>query len=402
MPPLFSLMVGCSGISHLTDGRGSQPVHNRQVPLLFEPLRLRDVTIPNRAWMSPMCQYSAAATGPDIGVPTSWHKTHLVSRAVGGSGLIITEATSVSSEGRLSPYDTGIWNSAQEEAWAGIVTAIAGCGVVPGIQLGHAGRKASTVAPWDGHRSVDPSDPLAWKTIGPTDQPYGDFEPPRAATTEDIGKIIDDYVAASERALRAGFRVLEIHAAHGYIQHQFLSAASNTRDDEYGGDFTRRVRLTLDTVEAVRSAWPEHLPLIVRVSATDWATDQPGLEVGSWTADQTVELAKLLSARGVDLLDVSTGGNVPGVRIPVGPGYQVPFARRVQQETELPAAAVGLISAPAQAEAILTEGDAVAVFLARELLRDPYWPRRAARELGGVINPAVPRQYERGYPAGRP
>ncbi|MFD6199124.1 NADH:flavin oxidoreductase/NADH oxidase [Mycobacteriaceae bacterium NPDC060252] len=371
------------------------------MPLLFEPLQLRDVTIPNRAWMSPMCQYSAAAVGPQIGVPTDWHKAHLVSRAVGGAGLILTEATSVSPEGRLSPYDTGLWNSAQEEAWASIVTTIEGCGVVAGIQLGHAGRKASTVAPWDGHRSVDPTDPLAWTTIGPTDRPYRGFVAPRAATTEDIAKIVDDYVAASERALRAGFQVLEIHAAHGYIQHQFLSGASNARDDEYGGDFTRRIRLTLDTVEAVRSVWPEHLPLLVRVSATDWVTDEPGLEVGSWTADQTVELAKLLSERGVDLLDVSSGGNVPDVQIPVGPGYQVPFARRVQQETELPAAAVGLITAAAQAESILTEGDAAAVFIGRELLRDPYWPRHAARELGGEIVPEVPKQYQRAYPTRR-
>ncbi|KAA1432903.1 NADH:flavin oxidoreductase/NADH oxidase [Mycolicibacter arupensis] len=365
------------------------------MPLLFEPLRLRDLTIPNRIWMSPMCQYSAAPTGPSMGVPTDWHRTHLMSRAVGGAGIIFTEATSVSPEGRLSPYDTGIWNATQEQAWSAIVDDIESCGVVAGIQLGHAGRKASTVAPWDGHRSLDPSDPLSWSTLGPTSQPYGEFVAPKQATVHDISKIIDDYIAAAERALRAGFRVLEIHAAHGYIQHQFLSAASNTRDDDYGGDFHRRVRLTLDTVAAVRSVWPQHLPLFVRVSATDWVTDEPGLEVGSWTADQTVELAKLLAERDVDLLDVSSGGNVPHVRIPVGPGYQVPFARRVQRETALPAAAVGMITEAAQAESILAEGDASALMIARQLLRDPYWPRHVARELGATITPPVPRQYAR-------
>ncbi|MUM19592.1 NADH:flavin oxidoreductase/NADH oxidase [Mycobacterium sp. CBMA271] len=365
--------------------------------LLFEPYRLRGITIPNRIWMSPMCQYSAAPNGPLTGTPNDWHRTHLISRAIGGSGLVFTEATAVNAEGRLSPYDTGLWNDTQEHAWTRVVESIRSLGAVPAVQLGHAGRKASTVAPWDGHRSLDPSDPLSWQTIGPTDQPYGEFVPPAAASTEDLTKIIDDYVRAAQRALRAGFQVLEIHAAHGYIQHQFLSPASNTRTDEYGGSFLGRAKLTLDTVSAVRTVWPEHLPLFVRVSATDWVTEEPGLEVNSWTPDQTVELAKLLGHQGVDLIDVSTGGNVPHVRIPTGPGYQVRFARRIQSETSLPAAAVGMITESHQAESILAAGDASAVLLARELLRDPYWPRRAARELGVELSPAVPRQYARAF-----
>lgn len=365
--------------------------------LLFEPYRLRDITIPNRIWMSPMCQYSAEPSGPLTGTPNEWHRTHLISRAIGGSGLVFTEATAVNAQGRLSPYDTGLWNDTQEQAWTHIVESIRSFGTVPAIQLGHAGRKASTVAPWDGHRSLDPSDPLSWATIGPTDQPYGEFASPTEASTKDLTTIVEDYVRAAERALRAGFQVLEIHAAHGYIQHQFLSPASNTRADKYGGSFTGRAKLTLDTVSAVRTVWPEHLPLFVRVSATDWVTEEPGLESGSWTPDQTVELAKLLGQRGVDLIDVSSGGNVPHVRIPTGPGYQVGFARRIQTETSLPAAAVGMITEPHQAESILAAGDASAVLLARELLRDPYWPRRAARELGAELSPAAPRQYARAF-----
>lgn len=365
--------------------------------LLFEPYRLRDITIPNRIWMSPMCQYSADPTGPLTGTPNDWHRTHLISRAVGGAGLLFTEATAVNARGRLSPYDTGLWNDTQEQAWASIVGAVKEFGAIPGVQLGHAGRKASTVAPWDGHLSLNPSDPLSWETIGPTNAPYGDFEPPVAATPADLNAIIDDYVVAAQRALRAGFQVLEVHAAHGYIQHQFLSPASNTRTDEYGGSFAGRVKLTLDTVAAVRTVWPEHLPLFVRVSATDWVSEEPGLESDSWTPDQTVELARLLQARGVDLIDVSTGGNVPHVRIPTGPGYQVRFARRIQTETTLPAAAVGMITEPHQAESILAAGDASAVLLGRELLRDPYWPRRAARELGAELSPAVPKQYARAF-----
>ncbi|RIT79524.1 NADH:flavin oxidoreductase/NADH oxidase [Mycobacteroides abscessus] len=365
--------------------------------LLFEPYRLRDITIPNRIWMSPMCQYSAAPAGPLLGTPNDWHRTHLISRAIGGAGLVFTEATSVNAQGRLSPYDTGLWNDTQEQAWAAIVDGIKHFGAVPAIQLGHAGRKASTVAPWDGHRSLEPADPLSWGTIGPTDAPYGDFVPPVAAATADLTAIIEDYVSAAQRALRAGFQVLEVHAAHGYIQHQFLSPASNTRTDEYGGSFSGRAKLTLDTVTAVRTVWPEHLPLFVRVSATDWLSEEPGHEADSWTPDQTVELARMLQPRGVDLVDVSTGGNVPHVHIPTGPGYQVRFARRIQTETPLPAAAVGMITEPHQAESILAAGDASAVLLGRELLRDPYWPRRAARELGADLSPAVPKQYARAF-----
>lgn len=372
------------------------------VSALFEPLTLREVTFPNRVWMAPMCQYSADDAGQYVGVAGDWHRTHLVSRAVGGAGLIITEATAVSPEGRISPSDLGIWNDTQADALAKIVAEIASFGSVPGIQLAHAGRKGSTAAPWLGGKSLPAEDPRSWETVGPSAVAFGDYATPREATDDDITKIVDDFRSAAQRALKAGFKVAEVHGAHGYLLHQFLSPASNTRTDAYGGDFAGRTRLLIEVVDAVREVWPAELPVFVRLSATDWL-DEPEstegaaeLEAPSWTSDQTVALSQILTEHGVDLVDTSTGGNVHA-KIPVGPGYQVPFARRIQNETTMPAAAVGMITEPKQAEDIVSLGEATAVLLARELLRDPYWPRRAARELGVEMIPAVAPQYERAY-----
>jgi 2,4-dienoyl-CoA reductase-like NADH-dependent reductase (Old Yellow Enzyme family) len=367
------------------------------VSLLFEPLTLREVTFPNRVWMSPMCQYSADAEGPSTGAVTPWHRTHLVSRAVGGVGLVMTEAASVSPEGRITPWDLGIWNDQQANALAEVVTEIRQHGSVPAIQLAHAGRKASTDAPWRGGKPLAADDSLAWETVGPSAVEFGHYPAPREMTTADIDKVVDDFRSAAVRALAAGFDVAEVHAAHGYLLHQFLSPASNHRTDEYGGSFEGRVRLTLRVVDAIREVWPADKPVFVRVSATDWTGEERGVDSEAWTPDQTVLLTQQLEDHGVDLVDVSTGGNVAKASIPVEPGYQVPFARRIQSETRIPAAAVGLITEPKQAEDIIGSGEAVAVFLARELLRDPYWARRAARELGADITPATPPQYERAF-----
>ena len=388
-------------IADVTDVETDRP-EEPPVSALFEPLTLRELTFPNRVWMAPMCQYSADETGENVGVAGDWHRTHLVSRAIGGAGLIITEATAVSPEGRISPSDLGIWNDKQADALAEIVTEISSFGTVPGIQLAHAGRKGSTAAPWLGGTSLPAEDPRSWETVGPSAVPFGRYATPREATADDIAKIVDDFRNAARRALKAGFQVAEIHGAHGYLLHQFLSPASNTRTDAYGGDFAGRTRLLIEVVDAVREVWPAELPVFVRLSATDWL-DEPeksdaaaDLEAPSWTSDQTVALAQILTEHGVDLVDTSTGGNVRA-EIPVEPGYQVPFARRIQNETTMPAAAVGMITEPKQAEDIVSLGEATAVLLARELLRDPYWPRRAARELGVEMTPAVAPQYERAY-----
>lgn len=365
--------------------------------VLFEPLTLRGVTIPNRVWMAPMCQYSADVVGDQVGVPNEWHRTHLVSRAIGGTGLILTEATAVSPEGRISAADLGIWNEKQARAFAEITAQLAYFGAVPGIQLAHAGRKASTQVPWRGGKSLDAGDRLAWQTVAPSATPFGHLTDPVELSIDDIAAVVADFAAAARRALQAEFKVVEIHAAHGYLIHEFLSPDSNKRTDRYGGSFENRIRFLLEILTAVRDVWPQELPLFVRVSATDWLTDERGLDVGSWTADQTVALADILASYGVDLIDVSTGGNSPIAQIPVEPGYQVPFARRVQNESALPAAAVGLITAPEQAEKIVADGSAAAVFLGRELLRDPYWARRAARELGAEVGTAIPAQYARAY-----
>jgi 2,4-dienoyl-CoA reductase-like NADH-dependent reductase (Old Yellow Enzyme family) len=357
------------------------------VTALFEPCTLRDVTIPNRVWMAPMCQYSAAPEGPEAGVPHDWHFAHYAARATGGTGLIIAEATAVSPEGRISPYDLGLWNDTQVEAFRRITRFLAGQGTVPAIQLGHAGRKASTDRPWKGGAPVGP-DAYGWQPLAPSPVAFDERHPvPTELTVEEIREIVGQFADAARRALAAGFEIVEIHGAHGYLIHEFLSPYSNHRTDAYGGSYENRTRFALEVVDAVREVWPDDKPLFFRVSATDW------LEEGGWTADDTVRFARDLQANGIDLLDVSTGGNAPAVRIPTGPGYQVPFAARVKAETSLPVAAVGLITEAGQAEKILANGEADAVLLGRELLRNPSWARHAARELGGEVH--VPDQYHR-------
>ncbi|MFF9260846.1 NADH:flavin oxidoreductase/NADH oxidase [Streptomyces longwoodensis] len=353
---------------------------------LFEPWTLRDVTIPNRVWMPPMCQYSAAPEGPATGVPTDWHLTHYGARATGGTGLIIAEATAVSPEGRISPYDLGLWNDAQVEGFRRITRFLTEQGAVPAVQLAHAGRKASTDRTWKGGAPLAPEEG-GWRPVGPSALAFDERHPvPDELTTAQIGDVVQQFVDGARRALAAGFEVVELHGAHGYLIHEFLSPHSNHRTDAYGGSFENRARFALEVVDAVRAVWPEDKPLFFRVSATDW------LEEDGWTADDTVRLARDLHAHGVDLVDVSTGGNAP-VRIPTGPGYQVPFAARVKAETPMPVAAVGLITDVEQAEKIVANGEADAVLLGRELLRNPSWARHAARALGAEVR--VPHQYHR-------
>ncbi|EFL42713.1 NADH:flavin oxidoreductase/NADH oxidase [Streptomyces griseoflavus] len=354
---------------------------------LFEPCTLRGVTVPNRVWMPPMCQYSAAPEGPSTGAPGDWHFAHYAARAAGGTGLIVVEATAVSPEGRISPYDLGIWNDTQVEAFRRITRFLASQGTVPAIQLAHAGRKASTDRTWKGGAPVGP-DGHGWQPVAPSPLAFDERHPvPDELTVEQIHEIVEQFRAAARRALAAGFEVAEIHGAHGYLINEFLSPYSNHRTDAYGGSYENRTRFALEVVDAVREEWPDDKPLFFRVSATDW------LEEAGWTPDDTVRFASELPAHGIDLLDVSTGGNAPGVRIPTGPGYQVPFAARVRNETPMPVAAVGLITDAGQAAKILANGEADAVFLGRELLRNPSWALHAARELGGEVH--IPDQYHR-------
>jgi 2,4-dienoyl-CoA reductase-like NADH-dependent reductase (Old Yellow Enzyme family) len=364
------------------------------VSALFEPLTLRDLTLPNRIWMSPMCQYSAVDEGPNTGVAGDWHFAHQAARAVGGAGLIITEATAVNPEGRISPADLGLWNDRQQQGLARIAGFLRGYGAVPGIQLGHAGRKASTERPWRGGRAIAPDAPRGWRPVAPSPIPFHEGDPvPAELTRDQIGRIVEDFAASARRALAAGFQVVEIHGAHGYLIHSFVSPHSNRRTDEYGGSFENRIRFALEVVDAVRAVWPEELPVFYRVSATDWLTENPEDGRAGWTMDDTVRLAKELLIHGVDLLDASSGGIAPGARITTGPGYQVPFAARIKAETDLRVAAVGEITEPRQAEEIIASGQADAVLLARELLRDPFWPNRAATALGAT--PSWPDQYRR-------
>jgi 2,4-dienoyl-CoA reductase-like NADH-dependent reductase (Old Yellow Enzyme family) len=351
---------------------------------LFSPLKLRDLTFKNRVFVSPMCQYSA-----EDGMPTDWHFVHLGSRAVGGAALVMVEATGVSPAGRISPWDTGIWSDAHAEAFARVTAFIHARGSVAGIQIAHAGRKASTDAPWRGGEPLTP-DRGGWQPLGPSAIPFDAGHPvPKEMSAGDIDRTVDDFAAAARRALAAGFRVIEIHAAHGYLLHSFLSPLSNRRTDEYGGSLANRMRLPLRVTEAVRAAVPAGLPLFVRISATDW-TD------GGWDLPQSIELSKRLKDAGADLVDCSSGGNVPHARIPVEPGYQVPFAEAIRREAGIATGAVGLITDPQQAEAIVASGRADAVLLARALLRDPYWPLHAAEALGA--DAAWPEQYGRAKP----
>ncbi|MEU6537352.1 NADH:flavin oxidoreductase/NADH oxidase [Streptomyces sp. NPDC047000] len=354
---------------------------------LFEPFTLRETTIPNRVWMPPMCQYSAAPEGELTGAPNDWHFAHYAARAAGGTGLIVVEATAVTPEGRISPYDLGIWNDTQAEAFRRITRFLTAQGTVPAIQLAHAGRKASTERPWKGGAPVGPEQ-HGWRPLAPSPVAFAEGHPvPDELTVDQIRSVVDHFAAAARRALDAGFEIAEIHGAHGYLINEFLSPHSNHRTDAYGGSYENRTRLALEVVDAVREVWPGDKPLFFRISATEW------LEDGGWTPEDTVRLAGELHAHGVDLLDVSTGGNAAGVRIPVGPGYQVPFATRVRTGTSMPVAAVGLITDPGQAAKIVANGEADAVLLGRELLRDPSWARRAARELGATVR--IPEQYHR-------
>jgi 2,4-dienoyl-CoA reductase-like NADH-dependent reductase (Old Yellow Enzyme family) len=348
---------------------------------LFTPLRLRELEFRNRVFVSPMCQYSS----PD-GMPTDWHLVHLGSRAAGGAGLVFTEATAVSREGRISPDDAGIWSDRHEAAWKPIAHFIAEQGARAGIQLAHAGRKASTAAPWFGGGAVAP-DAGGWQPIAPSALPFDAGSPmPREMGTADIEAVTAQFVAAARRALGAGFEVVELHAAHGYLLHEFLSPISNKRTDEFGGSLANRMRVPLQVAKAVREAWPKNLPMFVRISATDWVE-------GGWDLPQSVEFSKALREIGVDLIDCSSGAMVPNARIPVGPGFQVPFAEAIRRDAGIATGAVGMITEARQAEEIVSSGKADAVLLAREMLRDPYWPLHAAKALGDKVT--GPRQYGR-------
>ncbi len=348
---------------------------------LFEPLTLRNITLRNRIMVSPMCQYSSTD-----GFATDWHLVHLGSRAVGGAALVMTEAAAVEARGRISPQDLGIYRDEHIEMLAQITTFIKDQGAIPAIQLAHAGRKASTYRPWSGRGEVTEEDGR-WETIAPSHERFSETYPlPKELTTREISEVVQSFRVAAERALKAGFQVVELHGAHGYLFHEFLSPLSNHRTDEYGGSLRNRMRFLLETADAVREAWPAELPLFVRISATDWTED--GLTIAD-----SVEIAQTLKGHGVDLIDVSTGGNVSTAKVPVAPGYQVPFAEQIRRESGVPTAAVGLITEPEQANEIILSGQADIVALARELLRDPYWPLRAARTLGYDVPWTA--QYER-------
>jgi 2,4-dienoyl-CoA reductase-like NADH-dependent reductase (Old Yellow Enzyme family) len=352
---------------------------------LFDPLAIRDITFANRVFVSPMCEYSSTD-----GFASDWHFVHLGSRAVGGAGLVLTEATAVVPEGRISPQDLGIWKDDHIEPLARVVRFIHEQGSVAGMQLAHAGRKASTYSPWVGHGTV-PESEGGWKNVvAPSALRFADGYPmPRALSIEGIQNVVSAFAAAARRACEAGFRVIEIHAAHGYLIHEFLSPLSNQRTDAYGGSFENRTRIVREIVSAVRGSWPEGAPLFVRISATDWIE-------GGWDIQQSVEVARQLKALGADLIDCSSGGNVPHATIPAGPGYQTPFAEQIRREANILTGAVGMITSPVQAEHILVTGQADAVIIARELLRDPYWPLRAARDLGQPVS--WPVQYLRAAP----
>ncbi len=351
-------------------------------PTLHAPFTLRGVTMRNRIGVSPMCEYSS-----DDGFANDWHLVHLGSRAVGGAGLVLTEATAVTADGRISPFDLGIYRDEHVEMLARIARFVTAQGAVPGMQLSHAGRKASSDAPWRGGRPLSPAEGGWRPTWAPSALPFGERSPtPEALDRAGIGRVVAAFRDAARRALDAGFQVLELHGAHGYLLHEFLSPLSNRRTDDYGGSFDNRVRLFVEVTRAVRSVWPESLPLLARLSGTDWVE-------GGWDIEQSIALARILAPLGVDLIDCSSGGIVPGVKIPVGPGYQVEIARRIRRDAGIATAAVGLITDAAQADAIVRDGQADMVFLARQLLRDPYWPLHAAKSLGASV--VWPVQYQR-------
>lgn len=356
------------------------------MPHLFERLALRDVELSNRITVSPMCQYSN-----DRGFANDWHFVHLASRAVCGAGLVFTEAAAILAEGRISPQDLGIWSDDHVEPLARIVRFMHEHGSVAGIQLAHTGRKASTYRPWEGHGAVLEAEG-GWPVVGPSSLAFADgFSVPSSLSEHDIRRVIEAFGQAACRACEAGFRVIEIHAGHGYLLHEFLSPLSNRREDHYGGSFENRIRLLCEVVRTVRSVWPERYPLFTRISATDWVEE-------GWDVEQSVELARRLANLGVDVIDCSSSGVVPQAEIPAGPGYQAPFAERIRREAEVLTGAVGFITSPAQADHVIRSGQADLVLRAREMLRDPYWPLRAAHELHCPVS--WPVQYLRAAPAG--
>ncbi len=349
---------------------------------LFEKYKIRGIEFRNRIWVSPMCQYSS-----EDGMPTDWHLVHLGSRAVGGAGLVIQEATAVSPEGRISPSDAGIWSDTHAESYKKITKFIKENGAVAGIQLAHAGRKASTAEPWNGGKIVDEGYG-GWETVAPSAIAFADDYPnPREMSKDDIEKVENDFVAAAKRSVEAGFEVIEIHAAHGYLFHEFLSPFSNKRADEYGGSLENRMRFLLETVRKVRKAVPENLPVFVRISATDWTEN-------GWDLAQSIELCKELKNIGIDLIDCSSGGNVLDAKIPVAPNYQVQSAAEIREQVGIATGAVGLITDAKQAEEILQNAQADAILIAREFLRDPYFPFTAAKELDESLD-YIPKQYGR-------
>jgi 2,4-dienoyl-CoA reductase-like NADH-dependent reductase (Old Yellow Enzyme family) len=353
--------------------------------LLFTPITLKGITLKNRIVVSPMCQYSSVD-----GFANDWHLVHLGSRAVGGAGLLIAEATAVSPEGRISPEDLGIWKDEHIEKLKQITDFITGQGAVPGVQLAHAGRKASTYPAWKGRGQV-PLDQGGWHAVSASAIPFSERDiAPLALDLEGINKVIEDFKAAAERALKAGFQVIEIHAAHGYLVHQFLSPLSNERTDDYGGSFENRIRILMEIIDGIHTVWPQNLPLFVRISATDWVEN-------GWDEEQSVQLAEILKTKDVSLIDVSSGGLASYAKIPIGPSYQVPFSAKIKKETDSLTGAVGLITEAQQAEDILKNGEADLIIMAREMLRDPYFPLHAAHELGDDIT--WPIQYDRAKPA---
>ena len=356
------------------------------MPHLFEPLSIKAVTLRNRIGVSPMCQYSA-----EDGVANDWHLVHLGSRAVGGAGLVIAEATAVSPEGRITPGDAGIWDAKHVEPLARINRFVKHHGAVPGIQLAHAGRTAGAARPWKGGAHLADG-AGGWTAVAPSAVAFGDSlnKVPHALNVDEIRQVQADFVEAAQRSLTAGYEWLELHSAHGYLSHQFLSPLSNRRTDTYGGGFENRIRFLVETTKAVRAVWPDRLPLTARLSCTDWVE-------GGWDIEQSVELARRLKAEGVDLIDCSSGGSVPNAKVPVGPGYQVPFAERIRREAGIATAAVGMITEAKQADAIIRSGQADLVLLAREELRDPYWPAHAARALGQAAALPAPAQYLRAW-----
>jgi 2,4-dienoyl-CoA reductase-like NADH-dependent reductase (Old Yellow Enzyme family) len=353
------------------------------MPKLFESIKLRDLEVKNRIWISPMCMYSAENKD---GMPGAWQQLHLGSRAVGGAGLIIVEASGVSPEGRITPWCTGIWNDEQAAAWKQIVELCHAHGAKMAMQLAHAGRKASTYREWSGVGSV----PLAdggWQSVSATDVAFGDYQAPRRLEVSEIKDLVKAFADAAKRSVAAGFDAVEIHGAHGYLIHQFLSPISNDRNDEYGGSLENRARFLMETIEAVREVIPASMPLFLRLSATDYSE-------GGWDQDQTAEVSEWATKAGVDLIDVSSGGLITGVKIPTGPGYQVPFAKHIAERIKQPVSAVGQITDAEQAEEILQSGQVDVILIGRASLRDPYWPLRAADQLG--VELTWPKQYERG------